>query len=136
DRVIKDDQSPVTDADMAAHEMIVAALTRWTPQIPVISEENAEQPDIAAAPCFWLVDPLDGTKSFIRRSGEFTVNIALMEGERPVFGVIYLPVEGVLYYGSEAYGAYRQKPGDAPRHIRARLQPEEGATVLVSQSHL
>lgn len=133
--VIKPDHSPVTDADMAAHYMIVDALHQWTPEIPVVSEENSAQPDIGASTCFWLVDPLDGTKSFIRGDDEFTVNIALIEGDRPVFGVIYIPVEATLYYGSEAYGAYRQKPDDAPRHIRARQQPEDGATVLVSQSH-
>lgn len=133
--VIKADHSPVTDADIAAHHMIVENLRRWAPDIPIVSEENASQPDVAKAKHFWLVDPLDGTKSFIRRSDEFTVNIALMEGDRPVFGAIYIPVTDTLYYGSEAYGAFRQKPNDAPRHIRARTQPEEGATVLVSQSH-
>lgn len=132
---IKDDHSPVTDADIAAHRMIVDALRQWTPDIPVVSEESAEWPDVSKSRNFWLVDPLDGTKGFIRRSDDFTVNIALIEDDRPVFGVIYIPVEETLYYGSEAYGAFRQKPDDAPRHIRARSQPEEGATVIVSMSH-
>lgn len=133
--VLKPDRSPVTDADIAAHRIIVNTLREWTPDTPVVSEESETQPDVAGARCFWLVDPLDGTKSFIRRSGEFTVNIALIEGDMPVLGIIYLPVDGMLYYGSTAYGAYRQKPGDAPRRIRARVQPEGGATVIVSQSH-
>lgn len=131
----KDDHSPVTDADIAAHRLIVEHLHQWAPDIPVVSEEGDDWPDISGARNFWLVDPLDGTKGFIRRSDEFTVNIALMEEDVPVFGVIYIPVTGMLYYGSVAYGAYRQKPDDAPRHIRARVRPEEGATVLVSQSH-
>lgn len=132
---IKDDHSPVTDADIAAHRLIVDALRQWTPDYPVVSEESSAWPDVTGARNFWLVDPLDGTRSFIRRSDEFTVNIALMEEDRPVFGVIYLPVTDTLYYGSEAYGAFRQKPEDAPRRIRTRTPPEEGMTVVTSQSH-
>lgn len=134
--VIKADKSPVTDADMAAHRVIVDNLRQWTPKLQIVSEENREHPDVSASPLYWLVDPLDGTKSFIRRSGEFTVNIALMEQHRPVFGVIYLPSQEVLYYGSKAYGAFRQMPGDAPRRIYARVQPEEGAAVVVSMAHI
>jgi 3'(2'), 5'-bisphosphate nucleotidase len=133
---IKADNSPVTDADLAAHQIIVEALRQWTPNLPIVSEENREHPDISQSPLYWLVDPLDGTKSFIRRSGEFTVNIALMEHHHPVFGVIYIPAQDVLYYGSEAYGAYCQLSGQMPKHIRARVQPEEGAAVVVSMSHI
>lgn len=134
--VIKPDNSPVTDADMAAHQVIVESLHEWAPNLPIISEENLTHPDVSGSRLYWLVDPLDGTKSFIRRSGEFTVNIALIEGNRPIFGVIYLPAQDILYYGSDAYGAYRQLPGEAPRRIRARVQPEEGAAVVVSMAHI
>jgi 3'(2'), 5'-bisphosphate nucleotidase len=133
---VKADKSPVTDADIAAHRLIVDKLREWTPDIPVVSEESAHRPDVADAPLFWLVDPLDGTKSFIRRTDEFTVNIALIEDKKPVFGVVYIPAQEVLYYGSEAYGAFRQTSKDAPRQIHARVQPEEGAAVVVSMSHL
>ena len=133
---IKADNSPVTDADIAAHQMIVGTLREWTPKLPVVSEENREHPDVSASPLYWLVDPLDGTKSFIRRSDEFTVNIALMENHRPVFGVIYIPAQDTLYYGSEAFGAYRQMSGEMPCRIQARVQPEEGAAVVVSVSHI
>lgn len=133
---LKADKSPVTDADIAAHRIIVDNLRKWAPEIPVVSEESKAFPDIAGAKLYWLVDPLDGTKSFIRRTDEFTVNIALMEDNHPVFGAIYIPAQEVLYYGSKAYGAYRQCSGDAPRHIHARAQPEEGAAVVVSMSHV
>lgn len=135
DTAIKADKSPVTDADMAANRLIVDKLREWAPHIPVVSEEG-DKPDVGEAPLFWLVDPLDGTRSFIRRRGEFTVNIALIENKVPVFGVIYLPVQEMLYYGSTAYGAFRQPSTDAPRRIHARVQPEEGATAIVSMSHL
>lgn len=133
---LKADKSPVTDADVAAHRLIVDKLREWSPDIPVVSEESANRPDVKKAKLFWLVDPLDGTKSFIRRTDEFTVNIALIEDKRPVFGAIYIPAQEVLYYGSEAYGAFRQTSRDAPRQIFARTQPEEGAAVVVSVSHL
>lgn len=133
---IKADKSPVTDADIAAHKLIVGKLREWTPDIPVVSEESVNRPDVSDAPLFWLVDPLDGTKSFIRRTDEFTVNIALIENKVPVFGVIYIPAQEVLYYGCMAYGAFRQPSHDAPRRIRARVQPEEGAAVVVSMSHI
>lgn len=132
----KEDQSPVTDADMAAHRMIVEALAKLTPNIPIISEENAEHPALVAGDSFWLVDPLDGTKSFMRKSGEFTVNIGLIEKGKPVVGVISIPAKSRLFYGCATNGAYKQEPNDFPRKIKARSQPEEGAAVVVSHSHL
>lgn len=133
---IKPDQSPVTDADIAAHRMIVDKLREWLPHIPVVSEESESRPDVENADTFWLIDPLDGTKSFIKRTDEFTVNIALIENKVPVFGVIYIPAQEVLYYGSTAFGAYRQPSNDAPRRIEARIQPQEGAAVVTSVSHI
>ena len=133
---IKEDKSPVTAADKAANEQIVAALKIITPDIPCVAEENESQPDIRGAERYWLVDPLDGTKSFIRRTGEFTVNIGLIDNGKPVLGAIYIPAQHRLFYGSFTGGAYKHDPNDYPRKIKARIQPEEGADVVVSMSHL
>lgn len=133
---IKADASPVTEADIAAHRLIVDTLRGWTPDVPVVSEESKEQPDVGGKRYFWLVDPLDGTKSFIRGSGQFTVNIALIDEGNPVFGVIYIPAQDRLFYGSAAYGAFKQEPDDAPRKVQVRMQPEEGVAVVVSMAHL
>lgn len=133
---MKEDNSPVTDADLAAHHKIVGVLQALTPNIPIVSEENGVHPDISGHVHFWLVDPLDGTKSFIRKTGEFTVNIALIENGTPIFGVIYIPAQGRLFYGSEKYGAFKQEPMDAPRKINARIPPEDGLAAVVSFSHL
>lgn len=134
--VIKEDKSPVTDADIAAHRVIVDALRQMTPDIPVVSEESRELPSVEGHRRFWLVDPLDGTKSFLRHEGEFTVNIALIEDDVPVFGVIYIPAQDRLFYGSQAFGAFKQEPKDFPRKIAARIPAEEGFDVVVSMSHL
>ena len=97
----KDDESPLTQADLAAHHVILAGLTALTPDIPVISEEAA--PPEFAVRCqwqrYWLVDPLDGTKEFVNRNGEFTVNIALIDGHEPVFGIVGVPVQNKVYVG-------------------------------------
>lgn len=92
---IKNDHSPVTKADIAANDFIVGKLKELTPEIPVIAEEsNALLPDATTLKRFWLVDPLDGTKSFIKRTGEFTVNIGLVDEGKPVLGVVVVPVTG------------------------------------------
>lgn len=99
--VHKADDSPLTLADKAAHEVIQKELSELYPDIPIISEEgdNVEYEVRKDYPTFWLVDPLDGTKEFINRNGEFTVNIALIENNLPTKGFIYVPVKGVIYYG-------------------------------------
>ena len=105
----KTDGSPVTTADQNAHNMIEARLQSLTPDIPILSEESSST-DIATRQSwdvFWLVDPLDGTKEFIKRNGEFTVNIALVESGNPIMGVIYVPVKKTLYFGAEALGAFK-----------------------------
>ena len=97
----KDDESPLTQADLAAHHVILAGLTALTPNIPVISEEAAP-PEFAVRSQwqrYWLVDPLDGTKEFVNRNGEFTVNIALIDGHEPVFGIVGVPVQNKVYVG-------------------------------------
>ena len=95
----KADGSPLTAADMAAHDVIVAGLQRLAPDIAIISEENKHNPPVTAGAPFWLVDPLDGTKEFINRNGEFTVNIALIQDGLPTLAVVYVPVLKVAYIG-------------------------------------
>lgn len=98
---VKADDSPITEADMRAHHLIVNALTRLTPDLPVLSEESADVPFEVRQMWqrYWLVDPLDGTKEFISRNGEFTVNIALVRAGMPVLGVVHVPVTRVSYLG-------------------------------------
>jgi len=119
----KSDASPVTAADLAAHTRIVAALERLTPEIPVLSEESADT--ISAHTRlrwerYWLVDPLDGTREFVKRNGEFTVNIALVEHGIAVYGVIQAPVLDTLWHGGPEFGAWRRgvDGGDHPLHTR------------------
>ena len=133
----KDDRSPVTDADEAAEAVILPGLDRMFSGVAVISEEAASK---GIAPsrrgdAFWLVDPLDGTKEFIKKNGEFTVNIALIEAGVPRFGVVYLPATDTSYVGLAGKGATLQR-GTAPvQSIAARRPPAEGLTVLASRSH-
>ncbi len=116
----KADASPVTAADLAAHHLIVAGLTALAPDIPVLSEEDADIPlEVRAAwQRWWLVDPLDGTKEFICGSEEFTVNIALIEQGRVVFGVVSMPTSGRSYFGGAGLGAWRADAGLPPEPIR------------------
>jgi 3'(2'), 5'-bisphosphate nucleotidase len=106
----KTDHSPLTLADKESHKIIASGLTQLAPDIPVLSEEGKQLPyeERKHWSKFWLVDPLDGTKEFIKRNGEFTVNIALMDQGRPVLGVIYVPATGDLYYGSKESGAFKK----------------------------
>jgi 3'(2'), 5'-bisphosphate nucleotidase len=132
----KRDQSPLTVADKAAHLVIVQGLTKHFPGIPVWSEEGRTIPyeERRHWEQFWLVDPLDGTKEFLKRNGEFTVNIALIEGTRPVMGVIYVPVTGVLYFGEQNGGAFIEAAGQEPRPIRVSGDTLERVAVG-SRSH-
>ncbi|HQR04403.1 MAG: 3'(2'),5'-bisphosphate nucleotidase CysQ [Proteobacteria bacterium] len=131
----KSDASPVTEADEKAEAVILPELARLTPHIPVVSEEAAAAgkiPDVADL--FWLVDPLDGTKEFINRNGEFTVNIALIENRRPVLGVVLAPALDRLFAGAEGVGAFIEEKGQR-RSIAARRVPAAGLTVVASRSH-
>jgi len=133
----KSDASPVTLADGRAEAIILRILAQATPDIPVIAEEQAEAQGLPdrIPQRFWLVDPLDGTKEFVKRNGEFTVNIALVEHDRPVLGVIGIPVKGVAY-GAAGRGTARVTEfGGRTRRIRARACPDAGATVAYSRSH-
>ncbi len=135
----KGDASPVTEADARAEAIILAGLKEIAPDIPVVAEEEAAAGRIpATARRFFLVDPLDGTKEFISKNGEFTVNIALIEGGVPVLGAVYAPALGQLYWGGPD-GAFMADvregfPGLA-RPIRVRPVPAEGVTAVGSRSH-
>ncbi len=133
----KEDRSPLTEADRASHEIICEKLEQLTPDVPVLSEESAkvDYEKRAGWNRFWLVDPLDGTKEFINRNGEFTVNIALIEGHRPVLGVVYVPVTGLTYLASAGHGAFRQKGECEVEAIRVRRFAGGKPMVVASRSH-
>ncbi|HEX5739599.1 MAG TPA: 3'(2'),5'-bisphosphate nucleotidase CysQ [Hydrogenophaga sp.] len=142
----KSDDSPVTEADRRAEAIITAALRRLTPDVPVVAEEAVsagQQPGLTPNPCFWLVDPVDGTREFVGRNGEFTVNVALIEHGQPVLGVVQAPALGLLYAGGPGLGAWCESdsldpaPGNPPvrRPVQCRLPPAQGLTVVASRSH-
>ncbi|HZD53191.1 MAG TPA: 3'(2'),5'-bisphosphate nucleotidase CysQ [Woeseiaceae bacterium] len=133
----KEDASPLTQADMASHHGILKGLAELTPTLPVLSEEGG-------LPAFeerrrwrryWLVDPLDGTKEFVKRNGEFTVNIALIDGHRPVLGVVHAPVRRCTYVGCEGLGAWRETEDGTRVPIRAAIESASPVRVVGSRSH-
>lgn len=133
----KSDSSPVTAADEGAEAIILPKLRELTPDYTIVAEEAVAKdgvPDIGSAP-FWLVDPLDGTREFLSRNGEFTVNIALVIDNEPKLGVIYVPAQDTTYTGLVGVGATRQIGDAAPEPISIRTPPEEGVTVLASRRH-
>jgi 3'(2'), 5'-bisphosphate nucleotidase len=134
----KDDKSPVTAADEAAHAILVEGLQRLDPATPVISEESAAESYEARRGWrrFWLVDPLDGTKEFIKRRAEFTVNVALVEDGEPVFGVVLAPALDLLYWAQKGEGAWRENKGGSPERIYSTAPaPGTPLTVVESLSH-
>jgi len=131
----KADSSPVTEADEKAEAVITAALAALTPGIPIVAEEAVSAGKIPeVGDRFWLVDPLDGTKEFINRNGEFTVNIALIEHGKPTLGVVLAPALGRLFAGHVDGGAYVED-AQGRRPICCRTVPAEGLTVVASRSH-
>jgi 3'(2'), 5'-bisphosphate nucleotidase len=133
----KEDNSPLTAADLAAHRAIVSGLQLLTPRIPVLSEESAEQAAWSVRrqwARYWLVDPLDGTREFVKRNGEFTVNIALIEGNQPVFGVIMAPVTGTIWHAEAGRSALR-RDGENDRELRTRQPARAPLRVAASRSH-
>ncbi len=158
---MKDDDSPVTRADLAAHNVILGELSTLTPEIPIVSEEGSYLPDREDEPAssevgqsstadpdipsyeirkdwerFWIVDPLDGTKEFIKKNGEFTVNIALIEDGKPIMGVVYAPAEELLYYASRGKGSFKQKGDGAAERLRSVPADRSRPLVLAqSRSH-
>ena len=134
----KADDSPLTAADLAAHQIITAALHTLTPELPVLSEESASVPwaERRQWTRYWLVDPLDGTKEFIKRNGEFTVNIALIDHGVPVLGVVYVPVLGWCYAGARDHGAWVEKEGDQqPIGVAAIATTQLQLRVVASRNH-
>jgi len=135
---VKGDDSPLTKADLAAHHIIVDALKELTPDTPVISEESGI-PNYAERKNwnqFWLVDPLDGTKEFIKKNGEFTVNIALIEHGIPVFGVVHIPALDVTYWGKRGEGAFKiDKDGKTVQIFSQSPDLDKPLTVVSSRSH-
>ena len=133
---IKGDDSPLTLADLAAHRIIKSRIGAITPDIPLVSEEDEDMASrlVKCAGTFWLVDPLDGTKEFIARNGEFTVNIALVADGYPVLGVVAAPALGILYWGGAGLGAWRQT---AQETCEIHVSKENTSTrVVASKSHL
>lgn len=131
----KSDESPVTEADHRAEALIVPALTRLLPGLPVVAEEEVASGVVPQATrCFWLVDPLDGTKEFISRRKEFTVNVALVEDGVPVLGVVQAPALGKVYAGAQGYGAFLQS-GGSRQPVVCRSYPSIGLSVVVSRYH-
>ena len=134
----KDDASPLTEADLASHHCIVDGLAKLAPEIPILSEESAHQVPLAVRRGWsrlWLVDPLDGTREFVKRNGEFTVNIALIEDGVSVFGVIQQPVTGTLWHGAPGQGAWRREGAAADVAIAATRAPTPPLRVAASRSH-
>jgi len=134
----KEDDSPLTQADLASHRLIRDALRDLTPDIPLLSEES-NAPDFATRRSwnrYWLVDPLDGTKEFVNRNGEFTVNIALIEGHRAVLGIVGVPAQGVTYTGDVTSRRAERRDQDGIREIKARRMDRARELVVVaSRSH-
>ncbi|MGH7039483.1 MAG: 3'(2'),5'-bisphosphate nucleotidase CysQ family protein, partial [Stellaceae bacterium] len=132
----KSDATPVTEADLAAERVIVAMLQETFPDIPIVSEELVEADGLPpAAARFWVVDPLDGTREFVARNGEFAVSIGLVEDGRPVLGVVHGPVQGVTYAACGPGTATRSVRSGMARQLAARPAPREGLVVIHSRSH-
>jgi 3'(2'), 5'-bisphosphate nucleotidase len=134
----KDDNSPLTRADIAAHDVIVAGLSTLTPELPIVSEESTVMPweERRQWERYWLVDPLDGTREFIKRNGEFTVNIALIEHGVPVLGAVYAPTRDLLYCGLRAGGAWKIEAGVQERIVVHKLKPgQQHLRVMASRNH-
>lgn len=131
----KDDKSPLTEADIKSNEIICNALEKYYPNIPILSEENKEVPyeERKNWNYFWLIDPIDGTKEFIKKNGEFTVNIALIKNNTPVLGVVYAPALGDIYYAKKDHGAFKNNK-ELP--IYKNSSPKDKLKVVASKSHL
>lgn len=135
----KADASPITAADRASHELIVAGLQRLTPTVPILSEESPEEVHDYARrrdwSRLWLIDPLDGTREFVHRNGEFTVNIALIEMHTAALGAVAVPARETVYFGARALGGWRQLDDNPPTPLEPLLPARIPARVLCSRSH-
>ena len=132
----KEDNSPLTEADLASHNCLVEGLSKLTPGVPILSEE-AEIADFETRSqwrWYWLIDPLDGTKEFIKKNGQFTVNVALIHDGRPVLGVVDAPALGVSYFAAQGAGAWKQE-NDGPFDAITTRRVEDNLRVVSSRSH-
>ena len=133
----KEDETPLTEADMAAHHFIETGLQALTPEVPILSEESADIPFETRQQwqCYWLVDPLDGTREFIKRNGEFSVNIALVENGKAILGVVYAPVMRTSYYARSGAGAFKREPGRETVPMQCHSPARDKVIVAGSRSH-
>ena len=131
---VKSDKSPLTQADLASHQIIIEALSKLTPEIPILSEEGEKLEH--GIDTFWCVDPLDGTKEFIKRNDEFTVNIALIEHHQPVLGVIHIPVYNQTFMALKGEGANKIKDHNIQKLPKQHLIIRQQPIFLVSRSHI
>jgi 3'(2'), 5'-bisphosphate nucleotidase len=132
----KDDNSPLTLADLESQRIIIEGLKRLTPDIPILSEESAQAPwaERKSWQELWVVDPLDGTREFVKRNGEFTVNIALVVDHEPLLGIVAAPAQGLLYWGAAGLGAFGRHR-DAPQSRIHTCPPQTPVRVVGSRSH-
>ena len=133
----KSDNTPFTEADIESHHLISNELSKFYPDIPILSEESAEDftlDDINE--CFWCVDPLDGTKEFVRKSDEFTVNIALIQNQQPIIGVIYVPAKRSVYAAVKNKGAFKQQDDNSFQKIFVKSHKSNNLTFAISRSHI
>jgi 3'(2'), 5'-bisphosphate nucleotidase len=133
----KEDQSPLTEADLASHHLICDELSKLYPDIPILSEESSDSFKLADVNAyFWCVDPLDGTKEFIKKNDEFTVNIALIQNQQPILGVIGVPAKNLMYAAVKGKGAFKQQGNNELQKIQVKPQDTDQLTFAVSRSHL
>ncbi len=134
---LKPGNSPVTEADLTANELILSGLRKLAPKVPTLSEESGTAPyeERRRWNVYWLVDPLDGTKEFIKHIGEFTVNVALIEHDHPVLGVVHAPALGLTYFAARGQKPFRQKSDEAPTPIKAADYSGGELRVAISRSH-
>ena len=134
---IKEDLSPLTKADTLSNNIICERLKEITPDIPILSEENSDIPfNIRSSwEQYWLVDPLDGTKEFIKKNGEFTVNIALIENNTPIFGIIHIPVTNETYWGSSTKGSFYIKGNNQKTKLCVEKKIRSQVRIVASRSH-
>ena len=133
----KEDKSPLTEADLISHQTIFNRLAEITPDIPALSEESSfeEMQDRMNWNRYWLIDPLDGTKEFIKKNGEFTVNIALIESHAPSFGVVYAPALDMIYYGGREIGSFKGVSEESAVEIRTKKNASGTMKIVGSRSH-
>jgi 3'(2'), 5'-bisphosphate nucleotidase len=130
----KTDDSPLTAADTASHDFLAAALAALTPEIPIVSEESADRPD-GGVDLVWLVDPLDGTKEFVRGTDQFTVNVALIRDGKPILGVVHAPALNLSYFGILGSGSWRQNGDGTTVPISCRNIDRSKVSVVASKDH-